>query len=91
MNYHFGGKRMILAIILEILIGALVGWLAGIFMKSKHGFWINCLVGIVGSVLGGWIAGLIGIGGGLIVSLIISVLGTCLLIFLLRLILGKKW
>lgn len=28
MNYHFGGKRMILVIILEILIGALVGWLA---------------------------------------------------------------
>ena len=37
---------MILVIILEILIGALVGWLAGKLMKSKNKrFWINCLVG----------------------------------------------
>lgn len=82
---------MILAIILEILIGALVGWLAGIFMKSKHGFWINCLLGIVGAALGGWLAGLLHIGGGLIVTLIIQILGTCLLIAIVRLILGKKF
>lgn len=82
---------MILAIILTILVGALVGWLAGIVMKSKHGFWINCLVGIIGSWLGKWVFGLLHIGGGLIVSLIISVVGTCLLIVILRLIMGKKW
>lgn len=80
----------LIAIIITILIGALVGWLAGLFMKSKHGFWINCLVGIVGSFLGGWIGGLLGIGGG-ILGFVMSIVGTCLLIFLLRLILGKKW
>ncbi len=82
---------MILSIILTILIGALVGWLAGMFMKSKHGFWVNCLLGIIGAALGGWIAGLLHIGGGLIVSLIISILGTCLVIVIARLIMGKKF
>ncbi|MBQ4497754.1 MAG: GlsB/YeaQ/YmgE family stress response membrane protein [Spirochaetaceae bacterium] len=82
---------MILSIVLTILIGALVGWLAGMFMKSKHGFWMNCLLGIVGAALGGWCANLLHIGGGLIVQLIISVLGTCLLIFIVRLIMGKKF
>ena len=91
MNYHFGGKRMILVIILEILIGALGGWLAGKLMKSKNKrFWINCLVGIVGSFLGGWIGGLLGIGGG-ILGFVMSIVGTCLLIVILRLILGKKF
>lgn len=54
---------MILSIVLTILIGALIGWLAGI----------------------------LGIGGGLIVKLLIEVLGTCLLIAIVRLIMGKKF
>lgn len=81
---------MILSIIITILIGALIGWLAGLIMKSKHGFWINCLVGIIGSFLGGWIGSLIGIGGG-ILGFVMSIVGTCLLIVILRLIMGKKW
>lgn len=79
------------ALIIRILVGALVGWLAGIFMKSKHGFWVNCLLGILGSILGGALAGALHIGGGLIVSLIISILGTCLVIVIARLIMGKKF
>jgi len=82
---------MILSIVLTILIGALIGWLAGLLMKSKHGFWLNCLLGIVGAALGGWLAGILGIGGGLIVKLLIEVLGTCLLIAIVRLIMGKKF
>ena len=82
---------MILSIIITILVGALIGWLAGIIMKSKHGFWINCLVGIVGSALGSALFGLLHIGGGLIVNIVIDIVGTCLLIVILRLIMGKKW
>lgn len=82
---------MILSIVLTILIGALVGWLAGLVMKSKHGFWMNCLVGIVGSAIGSALFHAIGIGGGMIIEILIDIVGTCLLIFILRLILGKKW
>ena len=43
---------MVMIIIFTIVIGALIGWLAGIFMKSKHGFWTNCLIGIIGPPVG---------------------------------------
>lgn len=81
------------SLIITILVGALIGWLAGIFMKSKHGFWFSCLLGIVGSAIGGWLAGLlnISIGGGLIGTIIVGVVGTCILIAIVRAILGKKF
>jgi len=79
------------SIIITILVGAFVGWLAGLFMKSKHGFWVNCLLGILGAFLGGAIASVLHISGGVIVSLIIQVLGTCLVIAIARLIMGKKF
>lgn len=77
---------MILGIILTILIGALVGWLAGILMKSKGGFWWNCLVGIVGSAIGTLIFRYAGLGGGLVVELVIDIAGSCILIVLLRML-----
>ncbi len=81
-----------LSLILTILVGALVGWLAGIFMKSKHGFWMNCLLGIVGSFIGFGIANILGIASSsFIATLIIDVVGTCILIAIVRLILGKKF
>ena len=79
------------SIIITILVGAFVGWLAGLLMKSTHGFWVNCLLGILGAFLGGAIASVLHISGGFIVSLIIQVLGTCLVIAIARLIMGKKF
>ena len=37
---------MLWNIIITILIGALVGWLAGLIMKTNHGFWLRVLLGI---------------------------------------------
>lgn len=82
---------MIISILLTILIGALFGWLGGLVMKSKHGFWINCLLGIVGSFIGFGIAGLLHLSGGLLVNCLISLGGTCLVIVIARFIFGKKW
>jgi uncharacterized membrane protein YeaQ/YmgE (transglycosylase-associated protein family) len=79
-------------IIVTILIGALVGWLAGLIMKSKNGFVLNVILGIVGSFVGFFLAGLIGITASKVSigGVIISVLGACLVIWLVRLITGKK-
>lgn len=83
---------MIISIIVTILIGALVGWLAGLFMKSAHGFWMNSLLGIVGSFIGFGVANALGFASnGLVATIIIDVIGTCILIALLRLVLGKKF
>ena len=52
---------MLWNIIVTILIGALAGWLAGLIMKTKGGFWFNAVLGIVGSFVGYLLAGFIGI------------------------------
>lgn len=81
-----------MSIIIAVLIGALIGWVAGIIMKSKHGFIMTCLLGIVGSALGSFLAGLIGIGAGsMIGSILIGICGTVILIAIVRAILGKKF
>lgn len=76
-------------IIFSILVGALVGWIASKIMNSKKGFLWYVVLGIVGGALGNWLAGIIGIGGGWIVQVLIGVLGTCLLIWLFRVIFKK--
>ena len=84
---------MVMIIIFTIVIGALIGWLAGIFMKSKHGFWTNCLIGIIGSIVGSAIANALNIGGGggFASSIIIGVTGACIFIAAVRAIMGKKF
>ncbi len=84
----------VLSIIGFILIGALVGWLAGKVltgwvagkvMKVPGGFWRNVLLGIVGSLVGGIIGRLLGIqNGGWFVTLLLSVGGSCLVLWLVN-------
>lgn len=70
-----------------IIIGIAAGWLAERLMKRNHSIWINLVVGIAGSVLGGFVASIVGIrAGGLIGSLVISTLGAILLLYILGLV-----
>jgi len=75
-----------MGLIITLLIGALVGWLASIIMKTnaQMGAVANILVGVIGSGLGAWIAGLLGIApvGG-ILSFAVSLAGAALLIAIL--------
>lgn len=71
--------------IVFILIGALIGCIAGKIMgHEKQGFIRNALLGLVGSLVGGWIGNLLKIGGGWISGLILSVAGACLVMFLIE-------
>ncbi len=67
----------------SIIVGGLIGWLAGKLMDSKGGVLRNIILGIVGSGVGNWLAGavrlvaqnslgsfLIGVGGACVVILI---------------------
>jgi uncharacterized membrane protein YeaQ/YmgE (transglycosylase-associated protein family) len=56
---------MIINLILWLLFGALVGWLASIVMKTdaQQGALLNIVVGIIGALLGGFLFNLLGIGG----------------------------
>ena len=76
-----------------LIFGALVGWLAGIVMKSKQSLIRNIILGILGSFVGGFVASFMGIGtiGGFnIVNIVISVAGACLLIFIVRILTERK-
>lgn len=78
-----------MGIILWIVFGALVGWIASIIMKtdSQQGILLDVVVGIVGASVGGWVMSFLGFGGvsGFnFYSFLVAVLGAALLIALVR-------
>ena len=75
-----------------ILIGALVGWLAGqIWKGSGFGMLGNIIVGILGGVIGGWLAPKLGIASdSLIGALLIALGGAIVLLLLINLVTGKR-
>jgi len=73
--------------IITIIVGAIVGWLASIIMKTnaQMGAIANIIVGIVGSSLGFWVAGLLGLSAsGPILGWVVAVIGASLLIVILK-------
>lgn len=83
---------MLWHIIVTVLVGALAGWLAGKIMKIQGGFWFNAVLGIVGSFVGGLLASLMGISAKQVSvgGVLISVVGACAVVWLVRTIAGKK-
>ncbi len=76
-------------IIIWIIFGGLVGWVASLIMKSdaQQGILLNIIVGVVGAVLGGWIMSLLGesgVGGFNLYSFLVALLGACILIAIVR-------
>ncbi|MHC4379619.1 MAG: GlsB/YeaQ/YmgE family stress response membrane protein [Planctomycetota bacterium] len=74
-----------MSLLYTILLGALVGWLAGKLSKgSGFGAAGNILVGIVGGAIGGFLFDVIGLveDGSLIGSLVTGVVGALVLLFL---------
>jgi len=83
-----------MGIILWLVIGGVVGWLASIVMKrdGSQGIILDIVVGIVGALIGGWLFGpMIGapsINSGEIsfASLLVSFLGAVVLLAIVNLI-----
>ena len=76
-----------MGLIITIIIGGIIGWLAGMIMKvgSQMGIIANIIVGIVGSGLGHFLAGLVGLEAyGAIARVAVGVGGAVLLIVILR-------
>ena len=78
----------VVSFIVSILIGAFSGWLAGKIMKGGgYGFLINCLLGILGGLLGGWLLRILGVNlGGTVGQILTSVIGAALIIWLASLL-----
>ncbi|PIR89306.1 MAG: GlsB/YeaQ/YmgE family stress response membrane protein [Candidatus Harrisonbacteria bacterium CG10_big_fil_rev_8_21_14_0_10_40_38] len=80
-----------MGIILWIIFGALVGWIASLIMNTdaEQGAIFNIIVGIVGAVIGGWLMsffGKSGIGGFNIYSFLVALLGACLFIAIVKVV-----
>jgi uncharacterized membrane protein YeaQ/YmgE (transglycosylase-associated protein family) len=76
-----------------IVVGLVAGWATGKIMKgSGYGFWADMLLGLLGALVGGYIAGFLGIGhhGGVLYTLLIAIAGAVILVFLFRLIAGRR-
>ena len=74
-------------LILMLIVGGVIGWLASIVMKTnaQMGLIANVVVGVVGAGLGGWLAGALGIGAvGSVMSWIVGIAGAALLIWILK-------
>ena len=80
-------------LILWLVVGGILGWLASILMKtnSQQGIILNVIVGIVGAMIGGWfISPMVGVGtinqGNLsLPALLVSFLGAVVLLAVINL------
>ncbi len=75
-----------------LVVGVLVGWLAGIAVKGR-GFGLigNIFIGVIGALIGGWLAGSLfnisdPISGFNLTTIIVAFLGAVLVLFVARLI-----
>jgi uncharacterized membrane protein YeaQ/YmgE (transglycosylase-associated protein family) len=76
-----------MSLIITVIVGGVVGWLASIVMKTnaQMGIFANVVVGIVGSMLGFWLAGLLGLAAyGGIARLLVAIGGAVVLIAVLK-------
>lgn len=76
-----------------IIIGGLAGWVASMIMKTRDGLLLNIVVGIVGGLIGGWVLGLMGFhpeGAGLFGSFLTALLGSVILLAIVRAVTGRK-
>ncbi|HJR72752.1 MAG TPA: GlsB/YeaQ/YmgE family stress response membrane protein [Luteimonas sp.] len=81
-----------MGIIIWLIVGGIVGWLASMIMKTdaQQGILLNVVVGIVGAFIGGWLIGpLVGAGsindGFSIMSFIVSLVGAIILLAIVNL------
>ncbi len=80
-----------MGIILWIVFGALVGWIASLIMKTdgEQGSILNIIIGIVGAVIGGWLMsffGESGITGFNLYSFLVALFGAVVLITAVKLL-----
>jgi uncharacterized membrane protein YeaQ/YmgE (transglycosylase-associated protein family) len=80
-----------MGIIIWIIFGGLVGWIASMIMKSNDGILMDIIIGIVGAILGGWIMSLFGksgVSGFNPYSFLVAISGAVVLIWIVRAVRG---
>ncbi len=79
-----------------LLIGALAGWIAEKITKSDMGLFLNIITGIIGAYIGAFLANILGLRlneffqGWFIGNLIVAVIGAVILIYVVRIVRGRR-
>jgi uncharacterized membrane protein YeaQ/YmgE (transglycosylase-associated protein family) len=79
-----------------IVVGLIAGWLAGLVVKGGgYGCIGDIIVGVIGGLIGGWIASRFfhmgdPMSGINLQSILVAFVGAVILVFLLRLLSGKR-
>lgn len=74
-------------ILILIIFGALVGWVASMIVGTSEGLILDVIVGIIGSVLGGWLMSFFdksGVTGFNIYSFLVALLGSVVLLMIIK-------
>ena len=85
-------------LIIWLVVGGLIGWLASMVMKTndQQGIVLNVVVGIVGAMLGGWVisplvgAGTINQNDFSLPALMVSFVGAAILLAIVNLVRRRK-
>lgn len=78
-------------ILMWLILGGVIGWLASVIMRTQEGILLNIVVGIVGALIGGWLisplvgAGTINSGDISLAGLGVSLLGAIILLAIVNL------
>ena len=77
---------MLLHLLASLVIGALSGAVAHKIMNGNpKSFFQNAFLGIIGGLVGGFLGDLLGIGsGGWLSSILLAIVGSCLVVWLAR-------
>ena len=84
------GERIILVnLLVVIIVGAVIGWLASQIMKTQQGLAVDIIVGVVGALLASYLFGkeTFTSGNFAITSLLWSLFGAVILLVALKLVL----
>lgn len=82
-------------IILWIVLGALAGWIASMIMKTdaSQGLIGDIIMGIIGAFVGGFVFNLFGAAGATgfnLYSLIVSIIGAMIVIYIGRMFMSRR-
>lgn len=76
--------------ILWLVMGLIVGGVAGFVMRSSYPWYVDLLLGVIGSAVGGWLSSLfLGVDlttGFNLTSMIVAIIGAIIVIGITRLI-----
>jgi uncharacterized membrane protein YeaQ/YmgE (transglycosylase-associated protein family) len=75
-------------LILWLVFGTLVGWLAGLVMNDRAGTPLNIVIGIIGALIGGLVTGYSTITQNVfnLTSLLVSFIGAVILLAIVKLV-----